>query len=315
MFIDGSLSVEDARVRLVKFIAPDGTLSASGAHEFCYRKRLPKAWNAVLRDLVDGNGTPSDPDIRRWLMRTRLSTADGKATALGKVKLIESVKLSDQCAYLQVPLDVAQVEKDPLISTEDHAIRHLQPTFPDHLILHDEHVSFETILYACLMAHYRELLQYLSTDYRNRFEDRRYLIGFGLCYFDADTIEQVCARIMKTSYTDFNRGFALAIDLHNEAQQTLENRRLFRGPDFYWRLFNGYGKALLCDLARLSVTQPYLSFPDLCIIGSDGISFIEVKAKDKLSFNQIYTFELLKELKSRHSQIQCIGVLQLRFSG
>jgi hypothetical protein len=298
---------------LTKFIAPDGTLTASGAHEFCYRKRLPKTWSVALSDLAEGANTLRDPDILRWLARTRLVNDAGMITALGKLKLVESRKLSEQCAHLQVPLEVVHMEKDSRISTEGHAITHLQPNFPDHLILHDEHVSVETVLYACLMAHYCELVQYLSPQDRSRFEDRRYLIGFDLWNFDIDTIEYVCIKIMETSAVDFDRGFSLAVDLHNEAQQGLASRGLSRGLNFYQRLFDGYGKALLCDLARLRVSQPYLSFPDLCIIGQHGVSFIEVKAKDKLSFNQIYTFELLKELKLRHLQLQDLGVMQLNF--
>ncbi len=312
MYANGTLSDADSRGWLAKFIASDGTLTDDGAHDFCRRHRIPKAWNALLGGL-DKVPDPVDTSTRQWLLRTKLITHDNQVTEVGRIKLIESLKLAEQCATLQVPMEIVQLQRLEGLSTEAHAIAHLQQAYPEHLIVHDEHLSLGTIFYSCLLAHYDKLAPQLSKEDQAVFEDRRYLIGFDLWNFDAASIECACSQIIATTRADFDRGFALAVDLHKSVQQSLENRGLFRGSEFYWRLFEGYGNELLSDLARFRVTQPYLSFPDLCIVGSEGVSLIEVKAKDKLSFGQIYTFELLKQLKQRHRRIRDLGVLRLDF--
>lgn len=296
---------------LEKYILPDGSLTASGAHDFCYRKRLPKDFIVALAGISAG----SRPDISlatlEWLVKCRLISADHEITQLGVIKLAESYPLAKQADFLELPMTVVHTVRDPALSTERNAIKHLEKNYVDQLMLHDESRLVGTVFYACILASCEKLLPCSSMAQFSILEDRKYMIGLDAWSFDGNSIERVCEEIMEMDETAFCKGFDFATLLHNEAGQDIESRSLHYGSEFYLRIFNGFGPDLLCDLLRLRVNHPYLSFPDLTIIGKSGVSFIEVKVKDKLSFNQIYTFLLLKDLKKKNGRIADLKLIKL----
>lgn len=298
---------------LDKFILPDGALTASGAHDFCYRKRLPKEFIVALAGASANPRSDISPETLGWLIKCRLISADHEITQLGIVKLAESYPLVKQAEFLGLPMTVIHTSKDPALSTERNAIKHLEESYVDHLMLHDEGRLIGTVFYACILASYEKLVPCSSMANFSLLDDLKSLIGLDAWSFDCNSIEFVCDEIMQMDAAKFCKGFDFATLLHTEAGQDLESRSLNYGADFYLRLFNNFGPELLCDLLRLRVNQPYLSFPDLTIVGASGISYIEVKVKDKLSFNQIYTFILLKELKKKHSRIVDLELIKLVF--
>ena len=170
-----------------------------------------------------------------------------------------------------------------------------------------------TVFYACILAKHEELVAYSNMANFSLLGDKKYLIGLDKWSFDCESIEHVCNEIMRMDAPTFCKGFDFATFLHIEAGQDLESRSLHYGADFYLRLFNNFGPELLCDLLRTITNHSFLSFPDLTIIGELGVSFIEVKVKDKLSFNQIYTFILLKELKKKHDRIIDLELVKMIF--
>lgn len=297
---------------LDKFILPDGALTASGAHDFCYRKRLPKEFIVALAEVSANPVHDISRETLGWLIKCRLISADHEITQLGIVKLAESYPLSKQAEFLGLPMKVIHTSKDPTLSTERNAIKHLEESYVDHLMLHDEGRMIGTVFYACILASYEKLVPFSSMANFSSL-DRKSLIGMDTWSFDGNSIERVCDEITRMDTETFCNGFNLATSLHEEAGQDLESRSLNYGVDFYLRLFNNFGSDLICDLLRLHVSHPYLSFPDLTIVGASGISFIEVKVKDKLSFNQIYTFLLLKDLKEKHRRIIDLELVKLVF--
>lgn len=298
---------------LEKFILPDGSLTANGAHNFCYRKRLPKHFIIALAGLSDSSKPNITPETLGWLIKCRLINADHEITQLGIVKLAESYPLAKQADFLALPMTVVKTPKDPALSTERNAIKHLEKLYVDHLILHDEGQMVGTVFYACILAKHKELVPYSNMANFSLLGDQKYLIGLDKWSFDCDSIEHVCNEIMRMDAATFCKGFDLATFLHNEAGQDLKSRSLHYGTDFYLQIFNNFGPELLCDLLRILTSHPFLSFPDLTIIGASGISFIEIKVKDKLSFNQIYTFLLLKDLKKKHDRIVDLELVRMVF--
>lgn len=296
------------------FIEMDGSLTERGSHEFCRRSKLPKDLVGLLCKSNSGEAF-SETEVAQIaaLKRCKLIDANNVITNFGLMKLVESYSLDEQVKYLGIKLLNIELRKDPLLSHELNAISYLKNIYPDGLIFHDEGNIIGVLFYISIIAKYESLLKHSSFPPERIEINERSLLGLDAWAFSGNAIEFVCDEIMCMSKETFYSGYSLIKKMSEDLEQHLQRGDMSLEFEYLWKVFQFFGTSLLSDLLRMRESQPFLSFPDLTILSEEGVSYIEVKVKDKLSFNQIRTFSLLKKMQNKHKRILELCLLKLTF--
>ncbi len=245
---------------------------------------------AALQHALESGRYEPDDDC---LVESRLLSPDGAITEFGFVSLLETQGLAEQCRMLKLPLRTVTVAKRDRIEAD--ALNFLRMEGFDGTYC--EGGAILTVLKALCLDWFasqrpaNDTIGFFSSEQIRANACRSYLESILVEHHSA--MDEIAEALLSTSDERFLSNFR-EIYSHEIVRESypglsegnVQSIRFAAGDD-----------GLLCILNAL-MKNPYLlrkGWPDLTLVQGRQISFVEVKARDKLHRSQLITIPLMRK--------------------
>jgi len=268
--------------------------------------KLSRAMRTTLRQLTTNiaQGHRAAESTIEALRRRRFVDSIGSLTEPGVVAGLSIAPLRDQCSVLDIPVEIVQLHKkysDPAVDGMYHLMgQGLRCSYEEGAVL-------RKVLYC---SYFHRLPELTKEGWKNFMEGMGTMpLAIGLGLFD---------------FEDYVKDHTTIVDALKEAVTTVtrdafqRNYRTLFPKGYCWlgaeesfatQLFDHLGNERLTQILDALLVDPYAfsqGWPDLTTIGDEGLQFVEVKEKDKLTVSQLITIPAM--VKAAHIPVKVLQV-------
>lgn len=234
----------------------------------------------------------------------RFVDSTGSITEPGVVAGLSIAPLDDQCRVLKIPVEVVQLPRkfnDPAVDGMYYFMsKGLRCSYEEGAVL-------RKVLYCSYFHRLPELTKEGWKYFLEGMGTMPLAIGLGLFDFE-DYVKDYT-----TIVDDLKE--AIATVTHDKFQR---NYRILFPKGYCWfgaeesfatYLFDHLGNERLTQILDAFLVDPYAfsqGWPDLTVIGDEGLQFVEVKEKDKLTVSQLITVPAM--IKAAHIPVKVLQV-------
>lgn len=204
--------------------------------------------------------------------------------------------LKEQCKYFGIPIQSVEIKKGggkgqweygnkKQISVESAALAYFKKNGCSGV--NAEGGPILILLHASCLEYLIEAHHY--SDYDGDPVDDATKFFESQCHYNVVRVERMLSEISQTSEVRIQKNLKtiLKINLVKSIYKSMEFSELMK-------IYKALGSQNLHDIAKIFLTDSYKfrkGWPDLCLVGADGLKFVEVKTTDKIHESQYKTFK------------------------
>lgn len=248
------------------------------------KKLTPLMNKSILSLYKNGNSEDLNKSTLQALNQRKITNSNGQLTEFGERYAISRLPLAKQCKAINLELEIVKLQY--VGRPEPAALAHFKSLGYEGVSC--EGIGFLTVLKALML---NKLAEYNPFNERNDACTR---------YLEAqltilkDKIDDVISEINNVTKEQYITNFE---EIISQPFISMEYPEL--NVEFATVVFDAVDKELFCKVANKIAEDPYLyrnGWPDLTIVKSGNIEFIEVKTTDKLHESQLITIPVMRKI-------------------